>query len=211
MFHTRSLHDRPYGPAPSTARFADQKRRFRGGRAPARAHARVHTPRVSRPAAARANARNGVVAVLVDRAKGFVAEKIAQIPKPEAKLESISFKGISRESITMHSNVKVNNPYEHRIPICELTYTFKSAGKVIASGTMPDPGWIAASGTTKLELPVKVPYDFIVSLIKDLGGDWDIDYVLEVGITIDLPVVGSFTIPLTTEGEMKLPTFRDLF
>ncbi|KAB8082541.1 hypothetical protein EE612_004446, partial [Oryza sativa] len=82
--------------------------------------------------------------------------------------------------------------------------------RVIASGTMPDPGWIAASGTTNLELPVKVPYDFIVSLIKDVSGDWDIDYVLEVGITIDLPVVGSFTIPLATEGEMKLPTFRDL-
>ena len=75
---------------------------------------------------------------------------------------------------------------------------------------MPDPGWIAASGTTTLELPVKAPYDFIVSLIKDVSGDWDIDYVLEVGITIDLPVVGRFTIPLATEGEMKLPTFRDL-
>uniref|UniRef100_A0A0D9V338 Water stress and hypersensitive response domain-containing protein n=1 Tax=Leersia perrieri TaxID=77586 RepID=A0A0D9V338_9ORYZ len=153
----------------------------------------------------------GVVAGLVDRAKGFVAEKIAQIPKPDATLDRVSFKGVSRECITLHSHVDVNNPYAHRIPICELTYTFKSGGKVIASGTMPDPGWIAASGTTKLELPVKVPYDFIMSLIKDLGGDWDIDYVLEVGVTIDLPVIGSFTIPLTTEGEMKLPTFRDLF
>ena len=83
--------------------------------------------------------------------------------------------------------------------------------RVIASGTMPDPGWIGASGLTKLELPVNVPYDFVVSLMKDLSGDWDIDYVLEVGITIDLPVVGTFTIPVTTQGEMKLPTFRDLF
>lgn len=47
---------------------------------------------------------------------------------------------------------------------------------------------------------MKVPYVFIVSLVKDVGRDWDIDYVLEVGLTIDLPVVGSFTIPLTTEG-----------
>jgi hypothetical protein len=69
---------------------------------------------------------------------------------------------------------------------------------------------LAASGSTKLELPVKVPYDFMVTLVKDVGGDWDIDYVLEVGLTIDLPVLGCFTIPLTTEGEMKLPTFRDL-
>ncbi|PAN29609.1 hypothetical protein GQ55_5G236300 [Panicum hallii var. hallii] len=153
----------------------------------------------------------GLVSGLVDKAKGFVAEKVAQIPKPEASLERVAFKSVSRQGIELQSHVDVNNPYSHRIPICEVTYTFKSAGKVIASGTMPDPGWIAASGSTKLELPVKVPYDFIVSLMKDLGGDWDIDYVLEVGLTIDLPVVGTFTIPLATEGEMKLPTFRDLF
>ncbi|TVU35871.1 hypothetical protein EJB05_17778 [Eragrostis curvula] len=153
----------------------------------------------------------GLVSGLVDKAKGFVAEKVAQIPKPEASLERVSFKGVSRECITLHSHVDVNNPYAHRIPICEITYTFKTDGNAVASGTMPDPGWIAASGNTKLELPVKVPYDFIVSLVKDLSRDWDIDYVLEVGLTIDLPVVGCFTIPLTTEGEMKLPTLRDLF
>ncbi|KAK3164820.1 hypothetical protein QOZ80_1AG0025240 [Eleusine coracana subsp. coracana] len=153
----------------------------------------------------------GLVSGLVDKAKGFVAEKVAQIPKPEASLDRVSFKDVSRECITLHSHVDVNNPYAHRIPICEITYSFKTDGKVVASGTMPDPGWIAVSGSTKLELPVKVPYDFIVSLVKDLGRDWDIDYMLEVGLTIDLPVVGSFTIPLTTEGEMKLPTFRDLF
>ncbi|CAO2170690.1 unnamed protein product [Urochloa humidicola] len=155
--------------------------------------------------------RGGLVSGLMDKAKGFVAEKVAQIPKPEASLERVSFKSISRQGIELHSHVDVANPYSHRIPICEVTYTFKSDGKVIASGTMADPGWIAASGSTKLELPVKVPYDFIVTLMKDLGGDWDIDYVLEVGLTIDLPVIGTFTIPLTTEGEIKLPTFRDFF
>lgn len=180
------------------------------------------------------------MASLVGKAKGFVTEKIAQMPKPEASLERVSFKSISREGVALHSHVDVSNPYSYRIPICELTYTFKSDGKfvrsiilhghrsiifghslichgfsrdssVIASGTMPDPGWIGASGTTKLELPVNVPYDFVMSLMKDLSGDWDIDYVLEVGITIDLPVIGTFTIPVSTEGEMKLPTFRDLF
>ncbi|ONM40094.1 putative desiccation-related protein LEA14 [Zea mays] len=142
------------------------------------------------------------MAGLMDKAKGFVVEKAA--------LDHVSFRSISREGVELHSHVDISNPYSHRIPICEITYTFKSAGKVIASGTMPDPGWIAASGSTKLDLPVKVPYDFIVSLMKDLGGDWDIDYMMEVGLTVDLPAIGAFTIPLTTEGEIKLPTFRDL-
>lgn len=73
----------------------------------------------------------GVVASLVGKAKGFVAEKIAQIPKPEASLERVSFKGVGRDCITLHSHVDVSNPYAHRIPICELSYTFKSGGKYV--------------------------------------------------------------------------------
>ncbi len=69
---------------------------------------------------------------LMDKAKGFVAEKIAHIPKPEASLDSLSFKGMSRECITVHSNVNVSNPYDHRLPICELTYTLKCAGKYVS-------------------------------------------------------------------------------
>jgi hypothetical protein len=73
----------------------------------------------------------GLVSAVMNKAKGFVAEKVAQIPKPEASLERVSFKGVSRECITLHSHVDVTNPYGHRIPICEITYTFKSAGKYV--------------------------------------------------------------------------------
>ncbi|CAD6271045.1 unnamed protein product [Miscanthus lutarioriparius] len=148
---------------------------------------------------------------LMDKAKEFVADKIAHIPKPEATLDGVTFKGLSRECITLHSTVNVSNPYDHRLPICEVTYTLRCAGKEVASGTMPDPGWIAASGTTSLEIPAKVPYDFLVSLVRDVGRDWDLDYELQVGLTVDLPIVGNFTIPLSTSGEFKLPTLKDLF
>ena len=148
---------------------------------------------------------------LMDKAKEFVADKIAHIPKPEATLDGVTFKGLSRECITLHSNVNVSNPYDHRLPICEVTYTLKCAGREVASGTMPDPGWIAASGTTSLEITAKVPYDFLVSLVRDVGRDWDLDYELQVRLTVDLPIVGNFTIPLSTSGEFKLPTLKDLF
>lgn len=82
---------------------------------------------------------------------------------------------------------------------------------MIASGTMPDPGSLKASDTTLLEVPVKVPHSILVSLAKDVGADWDIDYELELGLTIDLPIIGNFTIPLSTKGEIKLPTISDIF
>nr|XP_010924762.1 late embryogenesis abundant protein Lea14-A [Elaeis guineensis] len=152
------------------------------------------------------------MASLIDKAKEFVAEKIANIPKPEATLTDVSVKSFNRSSATFHSEVTVTNPYNHALPICQISYTLKSADRVVVSGTIPDPGWIKAAGeVTKLEVPLKVPYDFLISLLKDIGRDWDIDYELEVGLTIDLPVVGNLTLPLSTKGEMKLPTLSDIF
>ena len=53
---------------------------------------------------------------------------------------------------------------------------------------------------------MKVPHSILVTLAKDLGADWDFDYELDIGLTIDLPVIGNFTIPLNKKGEFKLPT-----
>ncbi|RWR80217.1 late embryogenesis abundant protein Lea14-A [Cinnamomum micranthum f. kanehirae] len=151
------------------------------------------------------------MANLVDKAKNFVAEKVANMKKPEANLADVSVKGVSRDSAIFHGQVAVNNPYSHDLPIGEITYTLKSADRVIASGTMLDPGSISANNTTELDIPVKVPYNVLISLARDIGADWDIDYEFEVGLVMDLPIIGNLTIPVSRKGEIKLPTFSDLF
>uniref|UniRef100_K3Z7S1 Uncharacterized protein n=1 Tax=Setaria italica TaxID=4555 RepID=K3Z7S1_SETIT len=95
----------------------------------------IHNPRESRRARfamASEHAEPKQKQSLMDKAKEFVVDKIAHIPKPEASLDSVSFKSMSRECITLHSNVNISNPYDHRLPICEVTYTLKCAGKVDA-------------------------------------------------------------------------------
>ncbi|XP_010261393.1 PREDICTED: late embryogenesis abundant protein Lea14-A [Nelumbo nucifera] len=148
---------------------------------------------------------------LVDKTKNFIAEKVANVKKPEANITDVDFKKVSRDSATFNAQVSVTNPYGHAIPICEISYTLKSANRVIASGTIPDPGSLTANETTKVDVPVKVPYSILVSLARDIGSDWDIDYVLELGFTVDLPIVGNFTLPLPRKGEVKLPTLADVF
>lgn len=83
--------------------------------------------------------------------------------------------------------------------------------RVIASGTIPDPGSLKAKDTTILDVPVKVPHSVLVSLVRDIGRDWDIDYQLHLGLVIDLPVFGNITIPLSQSGEVKLPTLSDFW
>lgn len=94
---------------------------------------------------------------------------------------------------------------------CGSVFGFGSSIRVIATGTIPDPGSIKGNDKTVLNVPVKVPHSVLVSLVKDIARDWDIDYLLEVGLIIDLPLIGNFTIPLSTQGEVKLPTLTDFF
>jgi LEA14-like dessication related protein len=151
------------------------------------------------------------MAQLLSKAKNFVAEQLVNVEKPEASIDDVDFKQLSRDSAEYLAKLSVKNPSGHAVPICQISYTLKSAGKVIASGTVPDPGSLKASDTTLLQVPVKVPHSVLMSLAKDIGADRDIDYELEVGLTIDLPIIGNFTIPLSTKGEIKLPSVSDIF
>lgn len=151
------------------------------------------------------------MAELLDKAKNFLAEKVANIPMPEPTVTDVDLKHVSRECVEYNAKVSVKNPYGHSIPICEIIYSLKSAGREIASGKIPDPGSLKASDATMLDVPVKTPYSILVSLARDIGRDWDIDYQLDIGLVIDLPVIGNITIPVSTKGEIKLPTLSDIF
>ncbi|XP_027337601.1 desiccation protectant protein Lea14 homolog [Abrus precatorius] len=148
---------------------------------------------------------------LLNKAKNFVSEKINDVAKPEASVTDVDFKRVSKDSIEYLAKVSVHNPYSTPIPICEVKYSFQSASREIASGTIPDPGSLKAKNTTMVDVPVKVPYSILVSLAKDIGADWDIDYQLDLGLIIDVPAIGNLTIPLSHKGEVKLPTLSNMF
>ena len=65
----------------------------------------------------------------VDKAKNFVSEKIANAKKPEATVDDVDFVKASREGVQCLAKVTVSNPYAVPIPICEISYSLKSAGR----------------------------------------------------------------------------------
>lgn len=81
----------------------------------------------------------------------------------------------------------------------------------IASGTVPDPGSLKGNDTTLLNVGLKVPHSVLLSLARDIGADWDIDYDLAIVLIVDLPIFGNISIPINSKGEIKLPTVSDLW
>ena len=78
--------------------------------------------------------------------------------------------------------------------------------RMIVSGKIGRPGSLPGYEETVLEVPVRVAHTILLSLMEDIGADWDIDYQLDLGLTIHLPLVGDLTIPVSWKGEIKLPT-----
>lgn len=66
---------------------------------------------------------------LVENAKNYVSEKVANMKKPEASLTGLGLHGVSREGVEYDAKVSVDNPYKHPIPICEISYILKSDGR----------------------------------------------------------------------------------
>ncbi|KAK1364296.1 hypothetical protein POM88_039857 [Heracleum sosnowskyi] len=95
--------------------------------------------------------------------------------------------------------------------ITHITYVLKSAGRELVSGKSPDPEPLKANHTTELELELKVAFDLMLSLARDVASDWDIDYELVINFVANVPVTGDVTVPISNKGELKLPTFKDLY
>ncbi|RRT37836.1 hypothetical protein B296_00055504, partial [Ensete ventricosum] len=108
-------------------------------------------------------------------------------------------------------------PFHHVCRSCGRLYDLwhppylHSTGCPCRIGHVDGPAVRGYDVTARSAFVISVPYDFLISLMRDIGRDWDIDYEMQVGLTIDLPIIGDFTIPLSTKGEIKLPTLSDLF
>ncbi|CAI9768875.1 unnamed protein product [Fraxinus pennsylvanica] len=101
---------------------------------------------------------------LVDKAKNFVAEKVANMEKPEATITDVDLKDVGMSGITYLAKVSVSNPYIVPIPIGEIKYSLKSVDRVIASGNIPDPGSLKGDDSTMLDVEIKVPHSVLGTL-----------------------------------------------
>lgn len=65
----------------------------------------------------------------VEAAKNYVSQKVTNMKKPEANLTGVGLNSVSREGVEYNAKVSVDNPYGHSLPICEVSYILKSAGR----------------------------------------------------------------------------------
>ncbi|XP_010543571.1 PREDICTED: desiccation protectant protein Lea14 homolog [Tarenaya hassleriana] len=126
---------------------------------------------------------------------------------PTAEVVGLEVKKVTLHSVEFLAKVSVHNPLLFPIPLTDIVFNLTSADRELVSGNVTDAGKLKAMGDTVVDVTMSVPYKALISLVRDIFKDWDIDYELKIGLIIRVPVLGKFTIPLSKKGEIKLPHF----
>ena len=66
---------------------------------------------------------------LADEAGEMLENKIAHMEKPTADLSDVNVKDMTRESVGLKSDVLIHNPYDHDLPVLEISYRLRTGDK----------------------------------------------------------------------------------
>ncbi|PIA51474.1 hypothetical protein AQUCO_01100366v1 [Aquilegia coerulea] len=142
---------------------------------------------------------------------GPAGSTTVNIKKPDAQITHVAVKNVSGDGDTANvkSQIAVTNPYDHSIPIVGVVYTLKCGGQVVASGNINNPeSSINKDGITFLDIEMQILRSLVANLVREMKFQFEIDYELEIGFTVQLPIIGRFTLYLENKGVFNLSSLH---
>ncbi|MDP6636408.1 MAG: LEA type 2 family protein [Phycisphaerae bacterium] len=144
-----------------------------------------------------------LVALLLAGAAGCSA-------RPTASITGMKLQGVSLTDATMLFDVKVDNPYMAPLPLGNLDYALASRGQQFMSGKSMMQGVIPANDSKTLGVPIKVDFLKLISAVKGARPGASIPYKADMGLSVDVPIMGSLRVPMSKEGSLEIPSQSSL-
>lgn len=126
-------------------------------------------------------------------------------PKPSASIKDIHFTSASLTSIGLVFDVNVSNPYDVPLPLTKLDYSLTGNQSNLLKGAAPLSGTIPARASKAVSLPVDVSIPEAVKFFKGVRPGATLLYNANLNVTVDTPGLGAYPIPLSRNGEVKVP------
>ena len=132
------------------------------------------------------------------------------MPKPTAEVVGASLQNISLDSAELLFDVEVSNPYLIALPMLDADYALASNGVGFLSGEAPLAGSIPAGESKVLGLPVKVDFLQLMQALDGVIPGSVVPYDADLGLSVDAPLLGRLRLPMARQGEIAVPTLRDI-
>lgn len=125
--------------------------------------------------------------------------------QPTAAVESLRLAGLGFDAAEVVVDVRIDNPNAIAIELAGFDYELRLAGRPLLSGDRRQHVTVPADGSGRLEVPLRLAYDEVYALARDLEGRDAVDYAVDLALRVDVPALGRREIGLSASGRLPLP------
>ncbi len=128
------------------------------------------------------------------------------LQQPSASISAVRPQNVGLSELTMVFDVAIDNPYSVALPLHRMDYSLASRGQKFMSGQTDLEGSVPANGSTVLAVPVTIPYRQLMNAVDGVKAGSTVPYTADLGLLVDVPALGDMRLPMSTEGEIVIPT-----
>lgn len=125
--------------------------------------------------------------------------------RPQVSVVDQHITGLDFERVSIAFGLKVDNPNPIGITLEGLDYDLKLDGHSFLTGKQDKQMQIAASGASRIELPLSMTFKEIKEGLSGLKGKDEVPYELTTGLLIKVPLLGTYRYPVVSQGVMPVP------
>ena len=124
---------------------------------------------------------------------------------PEVSVDGIRIVSLGFDAIDLLVDVRVDNPNPVGVQVAGLDYELRLDGKRAISGESAERAGIPARGSGTVSVPVTLGYQDLYERFGTLRDRDAVDYALELGIDVDVPVLGVQRLSASASDTLPLP------
>ncbi len=125
---------------------------------------------------------------------------------PTADIVGLSLSDLSAHGLKLLADVRVDNPLAAALPLINLDYDITSGGKSFLDGSAALDGSVPAGGSKTVQLPLGIAFSDLLDVLSGVKPGAIVPYEANLTMNVDAPLLGPLSLPLSTTGELPVPT-----
>ncbi|MBV2120094.1 MAG: LEA type 2 family protein [Candidatus Thiodiazotropha sp. (ex Ctena orbiculata)] len=138
------------------------------------------------------------------------AEQLMTGVQPTGEVKGVKLSGLDLRGIDLLFDVEVDNPNPVAISLDGLDYDLKLLNRSFLKGQQSMGMSLAADGKSQVKLPVRMEFEHLLKHYSELSKRDDVPYQLDLGLGIDVPLLGRVRLPMSYQGRLPVPKLPDV-
>ncbi|RLW53384.1 MAG: hypothetical protein B6D76_11915 [gamma proteobacterium symbiont of Stewartia floridana] len=138
------------------------------------------------------------------------AEQLMNGIQPTGEVKGVKLSGLDLRGIDLLFDVEVDNPNPVAISLDGLDYDLKLLNRSFLKGQQSMGMSLAADGKSQVKLPVRMEFERLLQHYSELSKRDDLPYQLDLGLGIDVPLLGRVRLPISYQGRLPVPKLPDV-